>query len=84
MKIYKFTIPLHSKTFAYMPKGANIISCQNQDGKITLWAICNPDAEKEKRFFAVVNTGEDFSNVSLNFISTVQIGTYVYHVFEIK
>jgi hypothetical protein len=83
MKIYKFIIPLQSTPFVYMPKGANIVSCQIQDEKITVWALCDPNAEKAKRYFAVVNTGEEFSNVNLRFIATVQLGAYVYHVHEI-
>lgn len=64
-----------------MPKGAEILSIQLQDGAIKVWAMVNPDAELISRWFHVVGTGHeiDFAWKNYKFIGTVQQGRYVWH-----
>ena len=75
-----------------MPVGAKILSIQNQNDQIALWAIVNNEAEMETRKFKVVGIGWDLNSpVGLskglsvdNYIGTVQIDEFVWHVFEKK
>jgi hypothetical protein len=65
-----------------MPKGAKILSVQNQNKAITLWAqVC--DGPCDDRVFHAFVTGGDFLDPeNYTFLATVQIGWYVAHVFE--
>lgn len=73
-----------------MPAGARILTAQEQESGLELWALVDVDAAKEVRSFVVCGTGKDArSTVDLSkaiYISTVQfrgeIGTLVVHVFE--
>ena len=82
--IWKY--PIQEEAIFEMPKGAEILSVQVQDGLPTLWALVDPDAPKERRGFLVVGTGwklshEWFSQARI-FIGTVQLGGFVWHIFE--
>jgi hypothetical protein len=80
--IYKYVI---GGPKVIMPKGAKVLSVQNQGDEITLWALVDPDeAFAESRFFAIVGTGQNFPYAAnMQFIGTVQVGSYVFHVFEV-
>lgn len=79
MKIYKYPIERTGLT-AEMPEGARIVSCQFQDGAISLWAIVDPDAPLYRRSFRVVGTGQDVAP-NWTHIATLQQGSFVWHVF---
>lgn len=68
-----------------MHKGAEIISVQKQDGAISIWAICNTIAEKERREFVCYFTGDYLPKNPGKFLTTIQLehAGYVLHVFEV-
>ena len=41
-----------------MQKGSSIVKVGNQNGKLTLWYICDPEAELVEETFYVINTGQ--------------------------
>jgi len=49
--IWKFTLDLVDEQQVSLPKDAEILSVQVQNGNICLWALVNPEAEKETRYF---------------------------------
>jgi hypothetical protein len=65
-----------------MPKGAHVLSIQEQNGQICIWASVNPTAEHETRRFFIVGTGDYIPETIGAFLATVQVGAYVWHVFE--
>jgi hypothetical protein len=68
-----------------MPVGAKILSVQAQHNKPTIWALVDPVADKETRRFFVVGTGWPIDPDRLaksEFCGSVQIGAFVWHVFE--
>jgi len=86
MRIFKYQLKFPAdEQKIEMPANAGIISCQVQEGAITLWAIVDPDAKPVERFFTVLGTGHAFfegSNRQLHHLGTVQLDGFVWHVFE--
>ena len=82
---YKYHIKVQSTNVVTMPKGAQILTCQEQGNKLTLWAIVDPnEAQMQERIISVYGTGhptERDLQVS-DWIATVQIEFLVWHVFE--
>lgn len=71
-----------------MPKGAEILTVQTQDGdNAFIWAIVDPFVEKELRHFEAFPTGQNINIDTANihkYIGTFQITKFgfVYHLFE--
>jgi hypothetical protein len=84
--IYKYQFsesPGHTERIE-MPKLAKILTVQEQNGFICIWAIVNPEDERELRKFIALGTGWNFPTLeNFIYISTVQESGLVWHVFEI-
>ncbi len=67
-----------------IPKGAEILTLEMQKGTPCMWALVDLDAEREKRSFLVVGTGETIYGENIEYIGTfmLQNGNLVFHVFE--
>lgn len=87
-EIWKFKLPeANEGVKIVMPQGALILSCQEQDGALCLWALVIPEAEREFRTFDVYGTGQPIHydmGIDKEFIATVQIRMtgIVLHIFE--
>ena len=90
--IWKFSTVEHGfsdKFGLFMPKGAEILTVQT-DGKNnhpTIWALVDPEQEKEERFFELLGTGHEIHGdmgVERKYIGTYQYqnGDFVGHIFE--
>ena len=84
--IWKYSMgPTMDHTLS-MPRGAEAIHADIQEGTFQLWAIIpNPEAEKEDRHFLIAPTGGpgDDRVAKQNHVATFQDGHYVWHVFEV-
>ena len=80
-QIYKFMVPLGTYEFT-IQKGAEIISAGVQNGTLVVWAIIDPTAPLVTRRTLVVGTGHPFYPEDGNFIGTVCMGNFVWHVFD--
>lgn len=83
--IWKFTLPLKNEVVLDMPLGARILSVQEQDGEVRLWAIVVPKAATERRHFRIFGTGHPVDHAErLAYLGTVQDAAFrvVWHVFE--
>lgn len=71
-----------------LPTGAEILSVNNQHGRLVLWAVVDTDVETtSSRIFAVYSTGEIlhmYIKNTMKFLGTVLFddGDTVYHVYE--
>jgi hypothetical protein len=84
--IYKYAINLDPGTPQKfdMPKGAKILSVQDQRDILTLWALVDDETiEREIKRVVVFGTGQSFSDFPRRYISTIQVGSFVWHVFEV-
>lgn len=83
-QIWKFVVPEIDTMKLQMPIGAQIVSVQNQNNVVTFWALVDPKAEKETRYFTIYGTGHSFKD-DCHYIGTVQMNYgLVWHLFEIK
>ena len=66
-----------------MPRGAEVLTVQMQREVLCVWAVVDPDAEKEQRKFIVYGTGHEYDSIKGEYVGTVQIhgGDLVWHVF---
>ena len=71
-----------------VPVGSKILTAQMQNGVLTLWVlhefVTGKTLVKDRHIF-ITGTGHEIEHPidSMRFISTVQIGPLVWHVFEI-
>lgn len=83
--IWKFPLAVVSPYAITMPKGAEMLTVQRQGETACLWAIVDPDADKERRVFEAFGTGQHMHEdmgVSRKYIGTFQVPPFVWHVFE--
>lgn len=85
--IWKFEVKARDvETVVNMPKSAEIIHVHGQNEQVCLWAIVDPEAEKEERRFAIVGTGHLMFDPAIHkYIGTahVLLGHLVWHIFEL-
>ena len=83
--VYKYQLLLEDgdRHVVPMPVEAEIIHVGIQGSTICMWAIVNPLAEKEDRYFQIVGTGIQFEQAfTTRYHATVQMGAFVWHIFE--
>ena len=90
MRIWKFPIDMNDPVMVNMPVGAEILSVEEQDNKACIWAIVDPNADREPREFKVVPTGIDIyhpraDQIDFKFIGTFKLagGRFIGHLFEV-
>ncbi len=84
-RILKYKIDLKAATVIRLPHMAQILSCQELRGELMLWALVDENAETHDKIFEVFGTGQEIKydiGVRRDYISTVQIGDFVLHIFE--
>lgn len=90
MKIYKYPVLTDNANQTEfkirMPKDAKILSFQTKDNEPYIWASFDPSKGSDnttERSFRLIGTGIDFdSNESDRYISTVQNGPFVWHLYQ--
>ena len=82
--ILKYTLTNGRNSFS-MPKGAVVLSVQEQNNMACLWALVEMSGEIEIRTFETVGTGWEMDNRDRKYLGTLQLagGTFVWHVFEV-
>jgi len=88
MTIWKYELPLEDIFAIGMPKDAKILCIQTSlaTDKPVMYALVDPENEKELREFKIHGTGHPIENASkYQYIGTFQIRCVmlVFHVFEI-
>lgn len=75
--IHKYTMPWADNFWINMPAGAHPRTVGVQDGKLTVWALVDTDAETAKHLFAIRGTGHEVS-------PEVEQGDFIGTIFEGK
>jgi hypothetical protein len=88
MKIYKYQLKITDIQTVSMPKGAEILSAQEQHGEVCIWALVNPEEHwMIERTILIIGTGnpidDDIDLEDYFFVGTVQCprSVIVWHVF---
>ncbi len=83
-KIFKYPLEISDKQEVILPKGAEILHANVQNESLFIWALIDPGAEtiEEIRDIFIYGTGHPVSPIAKRYISTVFMGSLVFHVFE--
>lgn len=80
--IYKYPLKIQEFQLVPLPDGAEILSIQEQDGKLMLWAIVENENEKSYLALNIYGTGQKIKEGKLlKYISTAQLDSFVWHIF---
>jgi hypothetical protein len=84
-KIFKYQLQLTGGIHTIiMPYNTKILAVQPQSGSIALWAeVWLDNISTDTRSFVVYGTGHDMPDNPGNYIGTVQLGMFVWHVYEV-
>jgi hypothetical protein len=84
--IWKYVLNLGATDLS-LPKGAKILTADVQYDAIALWAIVDPEAEREPRRFVIFGTGHPVTVLDerLIYVNTIQLqrGQFIGHIFEV-
>jgi hypothetical protein len=80
--IYKYQLEVRREIHVQMPVWARPLSVQIQNGKLTLWAVVDPNSTLADHVFYLIGTGQEMTGRERTFISTVQAGEFVWHIFD--
>lgn len=87
--IWKFAFLIRDEFSLWMPKGAEILHAdvqQGQEGQACLWALVHTDALSVDRYFSLRGTGHNALGLtSGHHVSTFQAagGALVWHLFDL-
>ena len=81
--IWKYPIVTTDFQEVEIPQGAKVLTVQMQEGNPCLWALVDPNAEKQKRVIAVHGTGHPVPDAVGEYLGTYRManGALVFHVF---
>lgn len=83
MKIFKYELKIATTQCIYIPKESKILSVGVQKANIVLWVLVTEAIENVPRIIEVCGTGRTIPESNkLNFIGTVIINPFVWHIFE--
>ena len=83
--IWKFQLETVDEQSLLMPKGANILTVQTQNEIPCLWALVDPEGNKEERIIEIFGAGNPVNDeIDRRYIGTYQSmrGSFIGHVFE--
>lgn len=82
--IYKYKLDIVDEQVVKMSIRGKILSAQNQKGELCIWVKEKPNDPSSNRVIKIIGTGNPIEELDeeLEFIDTVQIGQFVWHVFE--
>lgn len=83
--VYKYPLEIEDEQVVLLPTGARILTVQQQNNNIFLWALVNPTSTNAQAFtIRIHGTGHAISDSDeLEYINTVQLygGKLLFHVF---
>lgn len=82
-QIWKFPLEVEDKQSISLPEDAEVLSVQIQHGKPCLWALVIPDSPTKSRVIEIFGTGTQIPEGNRTYIGTVQMGPFVWHVFDV-
>lgn len=82
--IHRFTLTPKPLVKIKMPVGAVIMDTQPGSSGLSVWAMVDPEAKSESRFFAIVPTGQPIPNGwDMVHLKTVVTNNGALHLFEV-
>lgn len=82
-QIWKFPLEVTDVQTISMPMGAKIMHVDVQHDQVCLWAGVYPDNSKMDRTFHLYGTGHAIPDDVQDYLGSVVIGPFVWHLFEV-
>lgn len=84
--VYKYPIG-PGNTLIRMPRGAQLLTAQDQSGVVYIWALVDQSAPFVYRNVVIYGTGHDIQDAdvpNLKYVNTffIENGRFVFHVFD--
>ena len=77
LSVFKTTLEITDEQKVTMQKGSSLVKVGNQNGKITLWYICDPEADLVEETFYVIGTGQQLPDTFPGlYVDTVQVQNF--------
>jgi len=80
--IWKYTLNVTNSQSIEIQKGAFVLTVQLQNKELQLWALVDPEEKTEHIHIHIYGTGHPIHKETLEYISTFQEGSLVFHVFK--
>lgn len=80
--IYKYLVEPGMGVKVPMPQHAEVFSAIESGNSIWIYALVETEQEIRNRIFNVVGTGWELTEHPGDFIATVKVGPFVWHVFQ--
>lgn len=81
-KIFKYTLWETPYQEIEMQLGAEILCVDYQGDKLQLWALVDTNMPVKKELIEIFGTGQEMPEIQRVYLSTVQKGGYVWHIFK--
>lgn len=81
--IWKFPLGMVAKQNVSIPLPAEVLTVQQQGESVCLWAEVDPKGERVQVQIAMLGTGHPVPDGKKRYISTVQLGSLVFHFYEL-
>ena len=86
-EVWKYAVPPGQLVELDIKKGAQLLhaGAQVTEGHAQIWALVDPDAKTEKRYFRLVGTGHSIAEEIVQHVGTFNMmeGVLVFHIFEV-
>jgi len=80
--IWKYTLPIQDSVALEMPSSSQCLCVAVQNGALCLWALVTPGTARVKRLIKIYGTGLPGPSFHESYVGTVQLGPFVWHVFD--
>ena len=80
-RIYKYPVPLEERPTIRIPAQSHLLTIQAQDDHLYAWAEVDPGKPESDLGLVIVGTGHPVPDDAVLYITTVQLGGYVWHFY---
>jgi len=81
--VYKYELKLTDRQIIFLPADSQILDVQEQNGALCAWVRLETNNPYRNREILIAGTGNTIPSHTGRHISTVQMDSLVYHVFEV-
>lgn len=79
--IHKYVLEFVEAQTIRIPRRCKPLSAQMQNGKLCLWVEVDTDEPAPPVNVYIVGTGHELPTFAMNYVDTVQVGVFVWHVY---
>jgi hypothetical protein len=82
LSIWKYQFDVSDAVTITMPSYAKLLHVGVQLGRLTVWALVDPEEKMVKRTIRIFGTGHPIPEDEIGYVGTVIQGMFVWHIFD--